>query len=461
MNLEYDFVIVGGGPCGLTCALYLSKLKDTKIALIDENKSLGGCHRVTREGEENFFTEHGPRIYSTAYVNTKNLFEKELDMKWDDAFTKYNFNISNIQGYTLNTLTWKEKFAFVRVFLQLLVLNRVPNESVLQFMTRNKFSEKSKDYIDRICRLTDGADSSKYTLDEFIQLFNQNFFQNLLQPRHPNDEFIFKKWEDKLRVKNNIEILKESKLVMINDENKTVILNDGQKLKYKKLILAVPPKNILPLVRGIDAKRLLFNSYFDYIPVTFHFKKNIQEKEKIWGFPRGEWGIAFVILTNYMKCEVGYEFVISTCVTRPDTKSTFIGKTALQMIQEFDEDGLKAEIYRQLREAITFLPPVYEKSILYPRVFKDSAFIRTTDVVAYPYEIRDYPDVFWVGTQNGKSHYHFTSMESAVENALHFCKKMGVKDIKILSILTLVQALRIVILVFCLIFVLVIIKKQK
>ena len=83
--MSFDYTIVGGGPCGLTIALYLSKL-GKNCCIIDKNKSLGGCHRVTRVDGK--FTEHGPRVYSSAYVNVKEIL-KELDTSFSDIFTKY------------------------------------------------------------------------------------------------------------------------------------------------------------------------------------------------------------------------------------------------------------------------------------------------------------------------------------------------------------------------------------
>lgn len=42
---EYDFIVIGGGPSGLTVAHLLTKL-NAKILVIEREKTLGGCHRV-------------------------------------------------------------------------------------------------------------------------------------------------------------------------------------------------------------------------------------------------------------------------------------------------------------------------------------------------------------------------------------------------------------------------------
>ena len=41
----YDYIVVGGGPGGINCALKLSKI-GYRVALVESLEDLGGCHRV-------------------------------------------------------------------------------------------------------------------------------------------------------------------------------------------------------------------------------------------------------------------------------------------------------------------------------------------------------------------------------------------------------------------------------
>ena len=117
--MVYDYVIVGGGPSGLTLALYLSEI-GKKCVLVDRHDNLGGCHRVIREGDEEMFTEHGPRVYSDTYSNVMTILEK-IGTSWSDTFTKYNFNISDIQGYTFGRFSFREKALFGFEFIKLVL----------------------------------------------------------------------------------------------------------------------------------------------------------------------------------------------------------------------------------------------------------------------------------------------------------------------------------------------------
>ena len=72
MNTTYDYCIIGAGPSGLTLAYLLSSI-GKKCIIIDNNKDIGGCHRVTRIN--GLFSEHGPRIYSSSFKNVINLLK--------------------------------------------------------------------------------------------------------------------------------------------------------------------------------------------------------------------------------------------------------------------------------------------------------------------------------------------------------------------------------------------------
>ena len=96
MNKVYDYIIVGAGPAGLTLSWYLSK-QNKSILLIDNQENIGGCHRVLRV--DGLFTEHGPRVYSDVYLNFIN-FLNDMDIDFNDIFTLYSFDISNIGDRT-------------------------------------------------------------------------------------------------------------------------------------------------------------------------------------------------------------------------------------------------------------------------------------------------------------------------------------------------------------------------
>ena len=442
---EYDYVIVGGGPSGLTCALYLSSLENYRVLLIDKNPSLGGCHRVIRVGEENYFTEHGPRMYSSAYVNLKTVLQR-INLSFDDVFVKSNFDLKNNLYKSIKIFSLREIFILALQFMKMTLYGCGENlkyTSVKNFADNYNFSEEAKDYMNRMCRLTDGAGSDRYSMHEFMNLFNQNFFYSLYQPKHPNDEYLFKLWETAL-LKSNVTILKNTECISV--QNNYIETQSNHLIKYNKLILCLPPRPFLKLVNNSQVNgnpmRNLFstkenldtwvedNSYNKIISVTYHWTNKI-DLPQIWGSPKDDWGIAFIVLTDYMNAEPTSKLVISVCITFQNSKSSFTGKTAF----ESNEEELVAEIFRQLKISFPKLP-FYSKAIINPTVTydknnnkwheEDTAYSITDKQDFIDFKSND-PNIFFVGTQNGNSYYSFTSMESAISNALYALRQIEPK----------------------------------
>jgi hypothetical protein len=59
----------------------------------------------------------------------------------------------------------------------------------------------------------------------------------------------------------------------------------------------------------------------------------------------------------------------------------------------------------------------------------DSAFVETTQATYLPDTSQKYKNLHVVGILNGNSNYHFTSIESSVQNAIVFCQK-EIKNLK-------------------------------
>jgi len=438
----YDYIIVGGGPTGLTLAWILSKEKKN-ILIIEANRNLGGCHRVERV--DGLFAEHGPRVYSDAFLNFIQILDK-MKLNFYDMFKEYKFFKTDYK------FSLYEYFSFIYELINLSLYPNYSREiSIKKHMIKYNFSDASKDYVERLCRLTDGASTNKYTLFQFLQLINQQSFYKLFQPKLPNDRGLFVNWKNKLLDTKRVDILTEfevtkvyvDNLNLINSVEARHITRDiGFPINCKNCILTIPPKPLIKLLnnslRAKDAfgnieslnKWSLSNSYFDYIPITIHFKEKIK-LPKIHGFPKSEWGIAFVVLSNYMKFndkqEQGYSStVISTCITFTDRKSSVIGKTA----NECEMDEIYNEVYRQLKLSFKNLPLPY-RMILSPQVKRenkgngfrwinyDTAFVSTTKFNNLDSHSK-IKNLYSVGTHNGKSQYYFTSIESAVQNAIVF-----------------------------------------
>jgi hypothetical protein len=435
---DFDLIIVGAGPAGLALSQCVSHL-NKRILIIESEKKIGGCHGVRRVN--GLFTEHGPRIYSDTYVVFKNLL-KEMNVNFYDIFTKYNFSIANIGGETVfSVLSWSELLMLAGEFIKLMLNdNHGINMMMQDYLYNNNFNKESIEIIDRICKLTDGGGIDKYTLNEFLQLLNQQFFYSLYQPKKPNDEGLFKIWRDYLESKGvtfalNTEI---NEINIKNNQIQSIRLNNSNQMTIvygKNIVFAIPPKNLLDVVNKYNiphnwgdldtfAKE---TAYIDYISVSFHWDKKL-DLPKIYGFPKSSWGVAFVVLSDYMPFEQETsQTVISAAITISDVKSNNNNKTA----NECNEIELIDEIILQLREAYSDLPQP-TKAILSPGVkydtskkawiSEDTAFILTANKGFLPFQNGIIKNMYNLGTHNGKNYYKFTSMESTVSNSVVLSK---------------------------------------
>ena len=446
MNV-YDYVIVGGGPSGLAfaqCCAYAKK----RVIIIEQSDDIGGCHRVRRVNVDGkrLFTEHGPRVYSSSYKVFRMLLEK-MGMDFYDIFNLYNFQLDAIGNETIwKVLKLRELFVLALAYFKMVINdNYGSDKSIAQVMDENDFTQRSRDMIDRVCRLTDGAESTRYTLNEFLSLFDQNMFYNLYQPRMPNDLLLFENWKTYLiktgyvefRYKNRVTSINESKTVPNVIEN--VELDDGVQIRGGSFVFAIPPYDLVKVLEQSKSKNVRESygrgfekwandtRYIDYICITFHYDEKI-EIPKVYGFPKSDWGIAFVVLTDYMKVDES-KTLISTTITFSDVKSRYSGKTA----NECNEAELKRDVYLQLKEAMPSLPEA-TRVILYPGmkrdteknrwVSMDTAFVASDSKGYLQARSPIFTNMFSLGTHNGNHLYKFTSLESAVTNAVHLAHKL-------------------------------------
>ncbi len=417
-------VIIGAGPSGLTLAWCLSQLNIyNQITVIEKEPVIGGCHAVNRVN--GLFSEHGPRVYISNYMNFKTLL-KEFGTSFNELFTEYKSALFNVPRLSI-----REYLIMTYYFVTL-------NESYRSITMRdviNKwgFSEASAQKLDRICRLTDGASIDRYTLYQFLQLPNQNLLYKISQPRHPNDEKLLKIWGDALR-KNKVNILLNTKVKEYCSNQ--VILTNGNVIAYDTLIFAIPP---LPLVKEIKDTPLkdafLRNHealvkwanktrYITYVSITYYVPRI---HITIRNMDRTDWGVEAVILSDYMTFPVEYT-VISALASILDIPSTVTGLTVNQTRESSD---LEDEVYRQLRQVYPELPlkPVHvvnTQNYYDDRVqgyqSRKEAYFATKDGFI-PFE-SDVANVYTCGAHTGHNNYSFNALESAVENAFNLMHKI-------------------------------------
>jgi hypothetical protein len=305
---------------------------------------------------------------------------------------------------------------------------------------------KSTDLINRICILVDGAYIDKFTVNEFLHIFNQNFFYQKFQPKIPNDIGLFKLWSEFL-TKEGVNILTNSTVskISMNDKNKiiTYVKPDGSinTLSTDKVIFALPPKHIVNILKNSNEIKNCFmdfdklhsyaekTAYIEYIGITFHWNKKIILTEKPT-FPSNEWGLISILSSKYTEfLETDPKTVISTSIPILNEPSLFLKKTANQC----NRNELINETFRQLNVIYDGVLPQPDFMILNPNVYydktwktKDTAFISVnTEFIDFESNISG---IYNCGGQNGYQELKFTTMESSIRNAVILSQRLSGKD---------------------------------
>ena len=397
---DYDYVIVGGGPGGLTLATYLPG----KVALVERHPVLGGCHRFDSETYKEF-AEHGPRVYSGAYVNVKRVL-RDVGLDWDDIFQPTAFSPELIDGKRWYQWLSAKEIAWLSLEYTIFALfdgQHGKHISMQTYCARKGFSESSARYVDLVCRFSDGAGASRYSLWEFVSGFDQHILPFYL-PRKPNDA-MFDHWRRHLEARG-VDVFLGANVTRVAKGSVSLVSGEKKKktLSAAKVVLCVPPHHAdkLLAVSGLrDTKFRDFakkTKYDPYWSVSF-FGARVENAEGQRSTP---WGVI----------AMQYPFgVVSAAASIFDAKSPVTGKT----LKESGDEEAAREIRRQLG---------FHETVRYAYVkgpYNDQAFVAAAKKGYYKAELES--GIAVVGTHNGKSSYNFTSMESAVQNALAYAGK--------------------------------------
>ena len=369
-----------------------------------------------------------------------------IGINFYDYFVPYDFDTFEFARKSIfEIFSLKESLI---LFSNVLFNMQKKKTTMKEFMDYYNFSENAKKHIDGLCRVSDGSGYDRYSLEQFIQLINQQSLYKMYQPSKPLDKGLFKYWENYLLNTNNV-IIKKSTMInkcIIDDNNnitKVVDIN-GNIYNGNNIILACPPISVINIISKLNIPDAFINfntfenfakktEYLEYIPIIFHWNSKIELSKKRDFPPSSEWGVIYILLSNYMEFdEKTSQTVISASISRMDVKSSFLNKTA----NECSEEELINETLRQLK--ISIKPTV---SIMYPNVYKDpvaniwknkdTAFFNTATEEDVYFKSDKYKNLYTIGTHNKGSSYYFTSFESAVSNAIVAFNNLNDKEVKL------------------------------
>ncbi len=402
-------VIVGAGPCGLALAQMLSD--DHDVLVLEKNSFIGGIHGVDRQ-HCGMFSEHGPRVYSTAFVNFETLVKEwGGDCGFDSLFKPYKHPISDIFKKSISNFTIKEILVLLKSGFVFIRSKATAFKDVSVDEHCKSFSKIAIATLDAICRLADGAGSDRMSMNTLFQMINQNSRNQMIQPRFPNDDprgFVTK-WYEFLN-KKNVGFLLDTKVEHFTDSSLTT--SNGDEITFDKLILATPPQYFIHLFDKATVDEM---NYVTYLPVTLHWKQRYDLANLPYIIPTEGLGSVCIPLSEYFETGDGTGTLVSATTTR-DT---------INLVD--NEDDLVATIWDELDLDL----PNPDVAIVFSAVEKtnESQSWRNNDHAvivgvasnpSLPFRVDGYQNVYTVGCHNARSNYSFTSIESAVQNAFVF-----------------------------------------
>lgn len=447
-----NYIIIGSGPTGLFLSYLLSK-KGHKCIILDRDNEIGGCHKVRRVN--NNFTEHGPRIYMNNYVNYINILN-DMNIDFYKEYVPYKYNFPVGIKDILKLLSYNNIFILILNYINyILNPNYYKKISVEEFLNKYNFNEKSKKYFDKICKLTDGAGIKRYTVYELFGLINNSFFYKIYEPNEPNDIGIMNKIKEKL-IELDIKFIKFNvkKFELNNNNNninKIISYNNSEinVNKNSKIIMAIPLYNILEIITNsnnkiknsfmeynILKKYVYETNYIPYISFSIIWNNKIKIKE-IWGNGFGDFGIIWINMSNYFKDKS--KTILSCSIIELNTKSKNLGLTANEIN---DKNILLREAYNEINEILKIKenpdelilsPAVYRDNNNSEWMTRDTAYIKTKNSINFPYNCK-IKNLYNCGTHNENSEYPFTSIESAIINAIELLNNLKSKNEKKIEI---------------------------
>jgi hypothetical protein len=243
----------------------------------------------------------------------------------------------------------------------------------------------------------------------------------------------------------------------------TITLSNGEKIGCGKLVFAVPPIALLGIIKYEDGLRNAFGNYndferwaektkyIDYISITYHFKEDQYLPIKNGLTFDTDWGIVLINLSDYMDNidAVSGSDVLdamddsSSAVVRDAVGSTVLSvavsicdknsRATYKKANESSADELIKEVYRQIKESVFPKLSGDYKAIINPNNYydtyknkwacRDNAYFNVYGEKYIPFN-SSINNLYNLGTHNGKSYISYTTIESAVSNAIYLAGEL-------------------------------------
>tara|TARA_Y100001970_G_scaffold287793_1_gene413322 strand:+ start:597 stop:1811 length:1215 start_codon:yes stop_codon:yes gene_type:complete len=277
MKRKTDVVIVGAGLAGLTCAI---KCKDLgrEFLLLEKSQRIGG--RVGSIKEDGYIFDLGFQVYNTAYHYANSIIDGDLDLKsFSPGAAIYNEDAFEIISDPMRDL----KRVFQTIFSNVASFNDKLRILKLKLLLQRYSIEKDfSNDVSTLKYLKNFGFSEKIIHNFFTPFFSGIFLEKELETSSKFFKYVFSKLNKGLAtlpsegmqalpdlICSKLDpqsILLKQKVKKISSDQ-TIILDSGEKISGKKIILTGNSVNIL------SPQSIVYNSI-----KTIYFSSKVEPK---------------------------------------------------------------------------------------------------------------------------------------------------------------------------------------
>jgi hypothetical protein len=365
--MNYDYIIVGLGPSGITTALELAKTK-AKLLLVDADNDIGGCWK-TKYFDNLYHSEHSPKVlFSQGNEEFKKLLQ-QINVKTEYA-NVYESNIMvlfSILYYILNTFNIRDYYnTLIYLFLFLIGSKHVNNNTTVERWCRvHHISQGARKLLNMTSIAINGTSISNikmFNLFKFLlHVDTMLYYSSAVQMIEPN-KWLYK-CKQILQAYPNVTIVSNTKIdAMYSTETqvKLIYTNNNETFVGKNIVLCVPLRKLYDIVSKSslqvqrnwfatidDMKKFVDDSTYSGFGIQFHVSTKKKDPH-LWCWScTTEWNIIVVNKSLTLK-NSSYDTSIQTvwgCVVCDFKAVNTHGKS----INDYDNiQSVTQEVLRQL-----------------------------------------------------------------------------------------------------------------
>ncbi len=290
---EVKYLIIGGGISGLTFANYI----DDSYLIVEKEKEVGGYCRTIKKGD--FIWDYAGHFFHFKTEEFKNLFQKSInkdEIVYQDKCTKIMYKDKLIDYPFQTNIHQLDKEEFIECLYDLFNKNEKEEYDDFLDMLYGKFGKSivekflkpynEKLYACNLHNLDKDAMGRFFPYADLKAIINNmknnndtSYNNSFLYPKNGAGSFINVLY----RKLDKNKILLNTEITQINIKNKTVILKNGNIIKYKYLINTSPFNKFLTLTDNKEYHNLSNElSYNKVLVFNLGFNKKSKYVNEHW-----------------------------------------------------------------------------------------------------------------------------------------------------------------------------------